>query len=557
MKNTILILSLMLLFSVFSKAQINVGKLKDKVKKETTGNQNSGNQSTGNQNANSINNQVNNTNVSDVKLNQREVGGYFHTALKSKDYKSSINIGEELYINFNLNKTMYEFGVANGMDSPFQYGFVVIWINGEKVDVVGPYNFQSNHTKQWTDFSVPLAISPDFIKKIESDQSMLETSQDIWLFQQLFQENGIVKRYTSAAITKMKTGENKLKVEFGLAQSEAKEPKVIICSGEVSIVSDVAGKKELLKKGPKNLIPLEDNEMAKFNFSSSNYTLGSGEYSVTLEMPYAPKYYNMKWCKATSCDYDHGSLNMVAFLNDEVLAFWSVKFENDAYSNGKNFEMPAFISSDKDLANADAAFNKASLAGGTNSLVFGLFDKLYAGKLPEGAHNLRLKLYSNECVPYSATFENTAQYHNAFPAIAENTVQILIKQDVTNKLIASSSVKKLTHDTGEWASVDAHLKTTLAAGMPEIQVLDVATTSQWKVTVNTLGAPIYRDCKADAIYNSSQFGCRLLKGINIREDYKDGKYGKPYSTEVLNSYFMGGSSTLNSMHVPIPISKVK
>lgn len=488
---------------------------------------------------------------------KQEVGSYFYTAFKSTDYKKEVNIGDELFVNFNLGKTMFEYGQEKGMDGFTQYGFVVISINGKQTDVIGPYSFASNYSKVWDQFSVPLAISPNFLETIQKDQSLLETSQDIWLFQQLFQENSIAKRYVTSAIGQMKDGQNTLKVEFGLGEKSDKAPKMIVCSGQVVVVSEAVGKKELFKKGPKNLVPLDDNEIGTFSYSTETYTLGAGEFSATLALPNPPKYYNMKWCKATSCDYDHGNLNMVAFLDNDFLASWTVKFDENVYNTQKQYDMVLFPATDKDLDSGDAPFNNTVLSGKTNSVVYALYDKLYGGKISEGTHTLRLKLYSSECVPYSATFENTAEYHNTWPAIAENEVKFNVSAPQTAKLEQSSTAKKLTHATGEWVAVDAYLKKNLAAGMPEIQILDVATTIKWKVTVNALGTPIYRDCKADMVYVSSQFGCRTLRSVNIREDYNAGKYGNPYSTEVLNSYFFASGMLLNSMHFPVPVSKLK
>ena len=54
----------------------------------------------------------------------------------------------------------------------------------------------------------------DFAERLAADQSQLETNQDIWVFQHLYQEKNVPVMYTTAAIGKMTSGNHELKVEF-------------------------------------------------------------------------------------------------------------------------------------------------------------------------------------------------------------------------------------------------------------------------------------------------------------------------------------------------------
>jgi hypothetical protein len=561
----ILLIALSFIFAQQSYAQIDLNKVKgktSKIVKNKKNKQSETDKKTDEKTDEKANEKTNDKADDKSKDEEKEVvttpGAYFYTAFKSTDFKESVNIGDELFVRFNLGKTMIEHASDLGLSASHSaFGFIVITINGDKVLTMGPYTFASNQSKVWKYFDVPLAVDPDFVEKISQDQSMLETSQDIWAFQQLFKEGALTKKYPEAAISKMEDGDNLLKVEFGLGESGDKAPKGIICDGEVKVLSDKEGRKELYKKGPKHLIPLNEEEAGKFAYSPDKFAAGSGTLTSKLELPHPPKYYNMRWCKATSCDYDHGKLVFAAFLDDTFLAAWTTKFEGQDYTETKSFSMTVLPQSDKGIDNNSSAFNTSKLFNDHNPVVYGLFDRIYGGRMKNGTHTLRLKVYSQECVPYSATYENTVEYHDTWNAIAENSVQLKTDDAGKTKLINASTAQKLTHAGGEWAAVDAHLKATLADGMPEIEIIDAAATTEWKVTVNFAGTPMYRDCKADVIYKSSEYGTRRLNGVKIREDYNGGSYGKPYATEVLNTYFYDSGASFGSMHYPVPLNKVR
>jgi hypothetical protein len=261
-----------------------------------------------------------------------------------------------------------------------------------------------------------------------------------------------------------------------------------------------------------------------------------------------------------SCDYDHGDLSFAAFLDGELLTVWGVEWWNDDYEVKKNFDMTVMPATDKEIYDDISPLNSSSMVDDRkNAVAYALFDYIYSGRMKAGQHKLTIKCYSAETIPMDVTYVNTTEFHKQWPAIAEETIDFNLTTDGLNKLIASSSAKKLSHAGGEWASVDSHLKATIGNSLPDVEIIDVACYTEWKVTLDYYGTPLYRDCKADIIYNNTkEYGCRLLRSCGIREDYNGSGYGKPYTTEVLNTYVYTGSITLlNNMHVPMPLSRVK
>ncbi len=480
--------------------------------------------------------------------------GDFYTSFKPNGFKEEVNVGDELYVRMNLGKTMIELLQEKGFEAGFTaYGFITVYIDGNKSFTAGPYSFASNYSKKWTYIDIPLNINPDFIEKISADQSMLETEQDIWVFQQLFQEKSVPKMYAASAMTSMTEGNHTLKVEFGLSSSESSEPQTIVCSGTVKVVSDAAGSEEIAQNGPKYLRPLKADEKGKFTFNSISFTPGTAELKANLELPQAPKYYNMKWCQASSCDYDEGNIEFYVSIDGQPLVYWSSFLENNDYTADKSFNFVVLPKTDAGIGSVEAGFNQSKLFRTENPLVYSLFDILYSGNLKTGKHTLTLKAFSKQSIPLNSSYEFSSEYFKKLPAIAETSIDIVVTEADRNTLINSSSAKKLSHATGEWVSVDSKLKTSNTGG--DFEIIDVATTTLWKVVTNSLGAILYRTCKADVVYKS-QYGTRLQKDILVKEDFMGGgSYGTPYFADRIEASY--GPSLLNSIHLPVPASKVK
>ena len=77
------------------------------------------------------------------------------------------------------------------------------------------------------------------------------------------------------------------------------------------------------------------------------------------------------------------------------------------------------------------------------------------------------------------------------------------------------------------------------------------------MTVNAYGTPLYRNCTASILYKSKNGETRILKGVDVQEDYEGSNYGKPYFNARLQHFFLASPGQLNSMHYPVPYSKVK
>jgi hypothetical protein len=480
--------------------------------------------------------------------------GSFFTSFKPKGFKNEVGIGEELFVRMNLGKTMIEHADAAGFSSSHSaYGFVTVYIDDKKCFVNGPISFASNISKQWKYIDIPLNVSPDFVSKIAADQSMLETAQDIWMFQQLFQEKSIPNQYTSSAIKQMNSATHTVKVEFGLGESSSEEPKIVVCTGIVKVNVDAAGAENLAMSGPKHLRPLKEEEKGKFIFNTNTFVPGTGELNVKLQLPQPAKYYNEKWCKATTCDYDHGSMLFYVSIDGMPVTHWESDLWKEDYEKVKEFSLIILPVNDAGYGDMGAAYNKNKLYKGSSPVVYALLDMLYGGIIKQGNHKLTIKAYSQECVPYDVSYELAHSYFSQWPSIAETTIEFNVTNDGLNKLVNSSSAKKLSHAGGEWTAIDNKLKAT-NTGIPGMEILDVACKTEWKVTTNSLGAILYRECKADVLYKC-EYGYRIQEGVAVKTDYAGGAYGSPYFNERIAADH--GPSLLGTMHEPVPLIKVK
>jgi len=479
--------------------------------------------------------------------------GYFTTDYGSSNFSNKANVGDDLFVKFKMGKTMHEHAKDLGISDSFSaYGFIVITIDGKNKVISGPHTFTSNYSKSWTDFDVALSVPNDFAQKYVDNPDLLSTSQAMWMVTTLNADNSIPKSYIETAILNMapKNGSHTVKVEFGLGEQDDKGPKGIICSSELTINVDDASKKELYKKGPKHLRPLDDNERGTFTSNASSFKLGENELKATLSLPEVPKYYRQKWCKAVTCDYDHGNLELFVEVDGIIVGSMGGELEKDAWMKQKSFDITLLTKNDNQIRDDFSPFNKeVFFSQNYNNIVYAMTDLIYSGRLKAGKHKIRLKLYSSEVIPYSAVYENTIAYNNQWIAIAENSFEFTLTDSQIKSFIGQSNAKKISHAGGSFTTVDNHLKQKHASE----GVTDVACQTEWKVTKNTYGVILYRTCKADVTYKSTEGGgYRISKYIEVREDYNASSYGKPYFNEMFRTDY--GPTLLNTMHFPVPIS---
>ncbi len=524
--------------------KISIGKDKDKTEDKESENIGSSSEKSG-------------SGISLPKANQEKLEsgkGYFSTTFKSGDYKTEVNVGDELFVRMNLGKTMIEYAEAAGLESSFSaYGYITVYIDGVKAFTSNQISFASNISKVWTYIDIPINVNPGYGEQLAANPELLETDQDIWVLQQLFQEKSIPVMYTTAAITKMTSGSHDVKVEFGLGESSSKEPSTTICSGTVKVVVDAAGSEALSEKGPKHLRPLKEEEKGKFIFNTTSFTPGMSELNFKLQLPKQPKYYTEKWCQSSSCDYDHGTLSFYVTIDGEPFVSWESVLWNENYEVKKEFDMIILPLTDAGIEDPASPFNSSVLNKNANPITYALFDMLYGGQLKPGKHTLTFKFWSTECVPMSgANYEFTNNFYDKYPSIALGTIEINVTQEGLDKLANSSSAKKLTHGGGEWVAKDAQLKG-IYAGNSEVQVLDVAVQTEWKYNKNYYGVILSRECKADVL-SKGKYGYRIARGvIVVEESIGDGKYAAPtYST-------LSGipPAELNEWVFPVPAVKVK
>lgn len=494
-----------------------------------------------------INNQKNNTNKAAVaeKYNSLANGTYFEKGFHTVDNLKTANVGDDLWMNIKMGKTMMEYSAEFGLEGTFNaYGYFVIYMDGKKVATTKPLMFSSNYSKTWTDFDVPVSIQQDYGADKEKVTSLASTSQGMWVVSNLGNESFLNRIYVPFAIKNFasKNGPHQLKIEFGLGEKGGTEPKGIISSGEMTINVDDAGKKALYKKGPKYLQPLDDNERATVSMNNKAFKLGENNLTASFNLPQPPKYYAQKWCTSMSCDYDHGHISLSVTIDGIEIAS-HCEIWNDMWESQKSFEFTVIPKNDNELDNNLASFNQEELfeKARNNNIVYALVDLIYGGKIKAGKHNIKVEVFKEVAV-------GNDRHANQ---IGEQTFEVSFSDAQINNFIAKSNAKKLSHAGGEWTAVDNHLKSLYK----EDRVVDVACYSEWKVTRNSLGVILYRTCKADIIYKTLSGGYRLLQGQEVKADYNGSSYSKPYFTGHFRTDW--GSNMLNSGHFGIPGSKVK
>ncbi|MGV6860428.1 MAG: hypothetical protein ACWA41_01585 [Putridiphycobacter sp.] len=469
---------------------------------------------------------------------------YFFNEYDNKSFIKQTNVGDDLWMNIKMDKTMMEYSADFGINESFNaYGFFVIYMDGKKVATTNPLHFTSNYSKSWTNFDVPLSIDQDYGTDKNKVEKLMGTPQGIWVVSNLQNADLVNRVFVLQAIKNLKTnGEHTVKIEFGLGEKGAKEPKGIITSGEMKIMVTDEGKKNLYKKGPKYLRPLDDNEVGTITTNMSSFKLGQNALTATFNLPYAPKYYAQKWCTTMSCDYDHGDMTVVVLI-DGIEVVSGAELWNDKWETQKSFTYTMIPKNDNELDNDLASFNQEDFSVKTrnNKIVYGLVDLLYQKKVGAGSHKVTIQ-FVHEVVVGNDAIANE---------IASQDFTLNITQAQINAFIASSNAKKLSHAGGAWTSIDNTLKSKYASD----RVVDVACMTEWKVARNVYGVILYRTCRADILYKTSSGGYRIMQGVEIKADYNGAGYDKPYIVGHFRTDW--GISALNSAHFPVPAAKVK
>lgn len=472
-------------------------------------------------------------------------GIYFENGFHTLNNMSSANIGDELWMNIKMDKTMMEYSADFGLESTFNaYGYFTIYMDGQKVAITKPFHFSSNYSKTWTDFDMPVAIAQDYGADQSKVAALVTSSQGVWATTTLQNESSLSRLYVSQAIKNFapKNGPHKLKIEFGLGEKSGTEPKGTVASGEITINVNDAGKKELYKKGPKYLQPLDDNEKGSISLNNGQFKLGENNLTATITLPQAPKYYALKWCTTMSCDYDHGNLSLTVLLDGEEIDGYSELWESK-WESQKSFTFTLLTKNDNDFSNDVPPFNEEDLfqKDRNNNFVYALADIIYSGKIKPGSHKVTIKV-GHEVVVGNDKYNNI---------IAEKSFDISFTDAQAKSFAASSNAKKLSHAGGEWTSVDNHLKSLYSAD----RVTDVACYTEWKVTRNSLGIILYRTCRADVYYKTLDGGYRIWRAQEVKEDYNGSSYGKPYFVGHFRTDW--GPTLLNNSHYPVPAIKAQ
>ena len=474
---------------------------------------------------------------------------YFRNSFFLTSNATQLIASEDIITRFVFKSPIAELLTADGLANETELSqYINIYINGKKLgtevfDI--PAEFLPS-LAEVTYVDLPIQAGKSTLDGIS--ESDLKTGQDMFLLTSIIPAMTMTT-YIRGALNQ---GENnfKLKLEYGIGKKGA-EMTSILSASEVSMKSDKAIFEKLIARAPKSIRPLLAAEKGEIAYSTSNYEVGTGSLTATMKLPNPPKYYNQKWCNSMSCDYDHGNLEFYAELDGEFLAAWSAVFWNEEYEKQTSFDFTLLNATDAEFADQSASFNDGLIWGKQqNAVIYKLVDRLYSGKIATGKHTLKIKCYSQQTVPLNT---GANEDFNQWPSIAETEMTINVTGAGVQKMKAASTSKKLSHASGEWVAVDAHLK---KAGPAENGVmLDIATQTTWKVEVNAFGVPLYRTCKANILYKTNDGEYRISEDNLIKCDYEGSGYSKPYIVTSLFTVF--GSGMLDNFHYPVASNKVK
>lgn len=348
-------------------------------------------------------------------------------------------------------------------------------------------------------------------------------------------------------------GESRMKMNKCKDEVNATEEEKKLLNGIYTNTETEGGIDDMLGTGPKKKRPLKEEEKGKIMINPAAFVVGKSDLIAEISIPQPLQYYDILWCNSESCDYDHAVVYFYIELDGKYLTSWGIKMWDAAYLEQKQFSYILCTSSDLGFGDYEAAFNQGQLEDEQgNKSVYALFDKFYS-KLSAGEHKITMKVLSGQSMK-GPDYEASETYFNQFEAVAQGSITFNYTEADKSALMAKSVSKKLTHQGGEWTSVETHLKLHNTEG--EATIIDVAVTTEWKVYKNSYGVILYRLCNADMLYKNKEGYYRYLKSCEVREDYGT-SYGKPYFTEILYNYFTANSGFLSDFNYPVAPSKIK
>ncbi len=464
--------------------------------------------------------------------------GHISTDFVFNGPKQSVNIGEDMIVRFMFEKTMIEyakdFGVSPGH---FAYGYVNIYINGDK-KISHSYSFASNISKVWEYIDIPVSLDPEFVKKLEADNSLLQTPQDIWILQQSANPEMGVMKYVEAAVPYARKGDYTVTVEFGLGEKDAKKANGIIAKKDIPVTVDEAGMEKFVMKGPKYLRPLKKDEIGSCAPKGSNF--GSEHVSIIVDLPHPPKYYNQKWCQEgipATCDYDHGDLKVLIYLDGKEYEYLDAEIGGKAYTEETKLNFVVLPKTDGEMFGTTADEDRIDGVSRVNmdgDYISKIIDQINGGKIAPGKHTVKIKVFAEEVVPkkdwnapeYSKM--SWSEFYERFDPIAEGETSFNITREGITKYQSKTYLDVPKAKVAKWASTEAQLKSQFSDPNIVVKAVNIRW-ANWNVNYNALKQPVSRETTADVYYfNKKTNSHRYLYSQKVKADYSGGTWGKAY-----------------------------
>ncbi len=489
--------------------------------------------------------------------------GHISTDFVFNGPKDAVNVGDDMVVRFMFEKTMIEyaedFGVSPGH---FAYGFLNVYINGEK-KMSHTYSFASNISKVWEYIDIPVNLDPEFVKKLEADNSLLQTPQDIWMFQQSFNPELGTMNYVEEAVPYAKKGDFTVTVEFGLGEKGAEKASGIVAKKDIPVKVDEAGMEKFVMRGPRYLRPLRKDEVGKCSAQGSNF--GSEHISIIVDLPHPPKYYNQKWCQEgipATCDYDQGDLKVIVYLDGKHYEYLDAEIAGKAYKEDTKLNFVVLPKTDGEMFSTTADEDRIDGVSRLNhdgDYISKIIDEINGGKIAPGKHTVKIRIFAEEVVPKKEwnrddlnqiTWE---EFYADYDPIAEGEVTFNVTKEGIAKYQAKTYLDVPKAKVAKWATTEAQLKTQISDPNIVVKAVNIRW-ADWNVNYDAFKRPVSRETSADVYYfNKKTNSYRYLYSQKVKADYSGGAWGKAYWNEPIKPSMNTSSGGLDAgINYPVP-----
>lgn len=318
--------------------------------------------------------------------------------------------------------------------------------------------------------------------------------------------------------------------------------------GKLKDLKEKATQVSQQKKGP-----LDADEQGKLTIGSGTLEIGKSDWMVNLDLPHPPKYYSLRWCASSTCDYDHGSMTIRVELDGKHLASVSHAFWNADYETNKSFMFLLLPKADGQLKND----GEEGILDSRSEFPLPLLDWIYGPMLTEGKHNIRIRVFNPENAPKDMNYESDNQdFFAAWDPVADQSFDFNVTEaDRATIKAASSLVTLAPKKGGEWTALEDELLKGSVSNEHGKLLRIAVTSNDWNINRNGFGIILSRSATAQVIY-TSKWGCRA-NYTKITEQYDGSKYGKPMTENISSNYGVEPFGIHSNGDKPIPCDKVK